>query len=362
MDPASPDVGSTDRLGLRFEITDTGIGLAPEARERLFEPFSQADASTTRRYGGTGLGLAISKGLVALFDGEIGVESRPGKGSTFWFTARFAAGTPIVVTPRTDPAVADQPGAAPALVLVVDDNATNQKVAVRMLENLGHRADVAADGAEAVEAWARVPYDLILMDCRMPVMDGYEATQAIRTAEAAGRRTPIVAMTASAMAEDRQRCLDAGMDDFLSKPVQQSDVRQKVNHWLGQRPATGRPIEKAHDPGPVLDDAVASELQSFGREFLTDLVDGFVDSVPERITAVRAAVEAHDAEQLVGSAHVLRGSAANMGGVRVAAACARLEEAAHLGDLAEAASDLLLLEAESALLVSALAALIEVTV
>jgi PAS domain S-box-containing protein len=367
-DPAPHSDGvSAEQLYLRFEVTDTGIGVAPEARGRLFESFSQADASTTRRYGGTGLGLAISKSLVALFDGEIGVDSRLGVGSTFWFTARFSAGTPIVSS-APDPVAVVRPRAAPGLVLVVDDIAINQKVAVRMLESLGHRADVAADGAEAVEAWARVPYDLILMDCRMPVMDGYEATQAIRAAEAAGRRTPIVAMTASAMAADRQRCLDAGMDDFLSKPVQLVDVGHKVNLWLRRRTAPGEPVEGAPIPAPdlaaglpVLDAAVLAELRSLGAEFLTSLAEVFVGAVPGLLADLRAGAQNADTVKFSRSAHALRGSAANMGGARVAALCARLEAAAAAGRLAEIEPDLLLLEAETADLLKALAALMAVT-
>ncbi len=364
-----PAAGSTEQLRLRFEITDTGIGIAPEARGRLFESFSQADASTTRRYGGTGLGLAISKSLVALFNGEIGVESQFGAGSTFWFTAQFLAGGAGVAATQAEAVAAVEPSAAPGLVLVVDDIAINQKVAVRMLESLGHRADVAADGAEAVEAWARVPYDLILMDCRMPVMDGYEATQAIRAAEGSGRRIPIVAMTASAMTADRQKCLDAGMDDFLSKPVQLSDVRRKVNHWLPRTSPTTGPAQNApvamEDEAerlPILDSDIIAELRSLGEDFLISLAEVFVAAVPDRLAEIRAAVQSGDTEGLSVSAHALRGSAANMGGARVASVCARLEEAGFAGQLAETGPDLVLLEVETALLVKAMVALIDVAV
>ncbi len=230
-EPPASGVAAEEVL-LRFEIEDTGIGIPAEARDRLFQSFSQVDASTTRRYGGTGLGLAISKSLVALFDGEIAVESEVGKGSTFSFTARFRLGTGDAPEAGTEAPIPRPRTSRSGLVLVVDDNATNQKVAVRMLETLGHRADVAANGMEAVDACARVPYDLVLMDCRMPGMDGYDATGIIRAAEGSGRRTPIVAMTASAMLADRQRCLEVGVDDYLSKPVRLAEVADKVDQWL----------------------------------------------------------------------------------------------------------------------------------
>jgi CheY-like chemotaxis protein/HPt (histidine-containing phosphotransfer) domain-containing protein len=367
--PPSPDVVAGDRLNLRFEVIDTGIGIAPEVCGRLFESFSQADASTTRRFGGTGLGLAISRSLVSMFEGEIGVESELGVGSTFWFTARLLAGALSPAPPRLDEATVVQPSATPSLVLVVDDNATNQKIAVRMLEALGHRADVAADGVEAVSAWANVPYDLILMDCQMPLMDGYEAARTIRAAEAAGRRTPIVAMTASAMAEDRERCLDAGMDDFLSKPVQLSDIRDAMNRWLNRSPETAAttapaPIRSAGIEGhvPVLDEVIIAELRSYGRDFLVPLVEEFMTTVPERLVSIRAAVGDGDPERLARAAHALRGGTATMGAARVAQACAQIEEAGVRGDLATAARSMPALEVEISRLLTAVSSLLDVTV
>jgi PAS domain S-box-containing protein len=201
---------------LRFEVRDTGIGIPPEARSRLFEPFVQADASTTRRFGGTGLGLAICRELVTLMSGEIGVESTPGEGSVFWFTVPLKRAHSQLTAPEViAPAEASMEGIR---VLVVEDNPVNRKVAVGMLNQLGYQADVAEDGVAAVEAFNANRYDAILMDCQMPRMDGYDATRAIRSMETK-TRTPIVAMTASAMASDREQCLAAGMDDFLTKPV-----------------------------------------------------------------------------------------------------------------------------------------------
>ena len=220
-------------------MSDTGIGIAPEAQTRIFESFTQADASTTRRFGGTGLGLAISKKLVELMGGEIHVESAPGKGSTFSFTlcTEAKAQDPQEVTTAFDRetlrrlAGAPGPGEA-ARLLVVEDNLVNQRLALRLLEKLGHRVELAGNGLEAVRLAGAVAYDAIFMDCQMPELDGFEATRRIRAAEAPGRRVPIVAMTANALQGDRERCLEAGMDDYLTKPVRPGELAAVLARWL----------------------------------------------------------------------------------------------------------------------------------
>jgi CheY-like chemotaxis protein len=230
---------------VRFEVNDTGIGIPPAARSRLFQSFSQADSSTTRKYGGTGLGLAISKRLAEMMGGSIGVESTPGQGSTFWFTVRFVKPPATVDTPVLKAALPHPPGshprppglvadhdAAPPLVLVVEDHVVNQRLAVRLLEKLGCRVEVATNGCEAVAALIRTPYAMVFMDVQMPVMDGYEATAEIRRREGMARHTPIVAMTAHALEGDRHKCLTAGMDDYLSKPVQYTELRTVLERWL----------------------------------------------------------------------------------------------------------------------------------
>ncbi len=222
---------------VRFEVRDTGIGIPREACARLFEPFVQADASTTRRFGGTGLGLAICRDLVTLMGGEIGVESKAEKGSLFWFTvplkpARHALPASTVAAPAPPPVDGIR-------VLVVEDNPVNRKVAVGMLTQLGYQTDVAVDGLAAVEAFSANKYDAILMDCQMPRMDGYDATRTIRSMETK-TRTPIVAMTASAMAADREQCMAAGMDDFLTKPVARELLAGALRQCLEGKPPTGR--------------------------------------------------------------------------------------------------------------------------
>jgi GAF domain-containing protein/ActR/RegA family two-component response regulator len=213
-----------DPAVVRFAVVDTGIGITTQARAQLFEPFSQADSSTTRRYGGTGLGLAICKRLVEAMGGTIGVDSEPGRGSTFWFTLSLreaASAAPPAVAARAAP----EPSAAPSPlhVLVAEDNRVNQIVIVRMLEKAGHRVHVVGNGREALAALGQADYDLVLMDCQMPEMDGFEATRAIRALErGTGGHVAIVALTANVMEGDRERCRAVGMDDYLAKPITQA--------------------------------------------------------------------------------------------------------------------------------------------
>ena len=237
-------------ITIRFSVSDTGIGIPANRLKALFTPFTQADGSTTRKYGGTGLGLAISKQLAQMMNGKIGAQSVEGVGSTFWFTARFEK----VPDKQAEEEVLDSkvqkvPEAGDVLslpdkvrILLVEDNPVNQRVALAMLKKLGFRTDVVANGQEAVEALQTVPYDLVLMDCQMPEMDGFEATRAIRQKESATSNPciPIIAMTASAMQADREKCLLAGMSDFIAKPVQQGELAEMLARWL----AISR-----HDPG-----------------------------------------------------------------------------------------------------------------
>ncbi|MDB6148478.1 MAG: sensor hybrid histidine kinase, partial [Spartobacteria bacterium] len=243
---------------LRFEVKDTGIGIPAQAQARLFQPFSQADGSTTRKYGGTGLGLAISKDLIERMHGVPGVESVPGQGSVFWFTARLAKqpGNPsaqaetgdelknlrVLVmsnneTDRQNPRLSSSQTrpACTLPILVAEDNFVNQQVAIGQLQKLGYRTDAVADGSEALEALKRIRYDVVLMDCQMPMLDGYETTRCIRQLEQ--NRIPpfnwkapirIIAMTANAMKGDREKCLAAGMNDYLSKPVGRNELKSAL--------------------------------------------------------------------------------------------------------------------------------------
>ncbi|MCB9541399.1 MAG: response regulator [Myxococcales bacterium] len=246
---------------LRYEVEDTGVGISAEHLSRLFDPFTQADSSTTRQYGGTGLGLAIVQRMVGALGGEVGVQSRVGKGSRFWFTVPFERPRDRSVPPFDPGAVPSQGISLPPRgehvtdvpydtlsgpkapertervrltgrrVLLVEDNPINQKVAIHMVERLGATVTLAQNGAEAIKCVADETFDLILMDCQMPVMDGLEATRRIRRLNN-GRTVPVVALTADAVAGQRDRCIDAGMNDYLSKPLRMSDLERTLGALL----------------------------------------------------------------------------------------------------------------------------------
>ncbi len=259
-----------DEIRFKFTVHDTGIGIPASEHGRLFDTFTQVDDSSTRKYGGTGLGLAISKQLVELLGGEIGLESQPGKGSSFWFTASFGkaaeTGTSApaenkvemrfrpTLTPRlaaaksqtgtAQPAEASAAAATPQAsapvsqvngstrILLAEDNEINQRITLRLLQKLGLAADAVVNGRQAVEALEKRKYDLVLMDCQMPDMDGFEATAVIRSRENGSRHQTICALTANAMDGDRERCLAAGMDDYISKPVGLEKLREALDRWI----------------------------------------------------------------------------------------------------------------------------------
>jgi signal transduction histidine kinase/CheY-like chemotaxis protein len=241
-------VESTDSLAqyVKFEVQDTGIGIPDEAMQKLFRPFTQADGSTARRFGGTGLGLSISKRLAELMGGQIGAQSEPGKGSTFWFTVRLSAAEKVAKAIQAELAHESGKSATQASsqtqvdrskyrILVAEDNSVNQMVALAQLKKLGYSAQAVANGREAVDAFLTGSFDLILMDCQMPEMDGFEATQKIREHEAnGGKKIPIIALTANAMKEDEEKCLKVGMNDFVSKPVKQEQLCEKLERMLGR--------------------------------------------------------------------------------------------------------------------------------
>ena len=240
---------------LRFEVHDTGIGIAPDARARVFDQFSQADGSTTRRFGGSGLGLAISRELARLMGGDLDYESEVGVGTTFRLIVRFApalgpdlGGSALMAIPgaglASGPAMARAPEGR-GLVLVVDDNAVNLEIAQAMLRSLGCEVQVAEDGREALAAFRLRRFDAVFMDCMMPGLDGYETTAALRRQEAArssGARTPVIALTASATPEDRARCFTADMDDYLSKPFRREALEALLERWVP------RPRARASEP------------------------------------------------------------------------------------------------------------------
>jgi len=267
---------SLDRDGqeFRFEIADTGIGITPEAQARLFSNFSQADNSTTRKYGGTGLGLAICRQLAALLGGEIGVDSTAGSGSTFWFTIRCVAGDPDAVARElwaSESTGSLVPGFERTLrILVAEDHQVNQAVIRAMLAPAGHQVEIVDDGLQAVAAVARTTYDLILMDIQMPEMDGPTASREIRRLEGPASRIPIIALTANAMKGDREKYLAAGMNDYVSKPIDPRQLAQAIARQFGEVAAGG-----VAGPAAASGSAVSAQTE----DQLNDLLDSLDEAV-----------------------------------------------------------------------------------
>ena len=352
------------RLWVRFAIHDTGIGIEKEAQQRLFAAYAQGDSSISRRFGGTGLGLSICLNIVSMQEGEIGFESASGVGSTFWFQIPYAPS----LLPAKDRAA--DPEQKPSMaeirlrelqvcrVLLVEDNEAIHLFARKVFESLAIRADVAGNGAEALATLQSQDYDLVLMDCEMPVLDGYETTRQIRKWEAGARRTPIVALTANALVEDREKCLSVGMDDYLAKPFSKRSLVEILDRWLPTpRPANLAADDEATSPPPVPFDGgsgkldperIASlrELGSDGVDVFAEIARVFRDRVHRMLPELRQGFVVRDATAVRLCAHSFNGGASNLGAQRLAELSREIELLAHQDVIFEYPDKLNELEAE----------------
>jgi CheY-like chemotaxis protein/HPt (histidine-containing phosphotransfer) domain-containing protein len=323
-----------NRITLHFSVTDTGIGIPSEKVSSLFSPFVQADSSTTRKYGGTGLGLAICKQLVGMMEGRIGLESREGEGSVFWFTAVF--GAPVGTAPATAmessllnpaaPAVGAGRSTAQVRVLVADDDPTNQIVMLALLDQLGYQSNAVNNGAEAVEALCQAAYDVVLMDWQMPVMHGTEATRRIR--ESGHSRVPIVAVTARAMSGDREQCLLAGADDYLAKPVKLPQLAEVIAKWT----AVPEPADTVPGAG-VFDQETLLDRLMQDKELAAKVMNRFLNDCPSQLENLRRRLDEADGPGAGLQAHTLQGGAATVSANGLRAIALAIEEAGLAGRL-----------------------------
>lgn len=325
---------------LEFSVHDTGVGIAAEQGARLFAPFTQGDGSTTRRYGGTGLGLAISKSLVELMGGTIGFDSEPDRGTRFWFRLWLDRAGAQAALPASPVPVA--PGRRDRLrVLVVEDNAINRRLIERQLERLGCPFASAADGRTALEMLRSEDYGLVLLDCQMPGLDGYATAAEIRAQEGGKRRAPIVAITANATEEDRRRCLEVGMDDFVPKPIDLESLFATLERW-------DRPFDET-----AL--GVFASVAADAPGALERLLEEFLADAEERLRAARSALERGELEACARAAHAVKGAAASVGARGLRELCRRVEAAAGRGGpeaelldlLAQAGAELTRLRADA---------------
>jgi len=310
---------TAEEATLKFSVKDSGIGIARDRLVEIFQPFVQGDSSVTRKYGGTGLGLTICKEFVENLKGEIGVDSVEGSGSDFWFVIPVEIVSEKEIMAREEVAIASDKDKTQqkARLLLVEDNLINQKIAVKILQGRGHQVEVANDGAEAIKKLKESQFDLVLMDCQMPIMDGYQATKEIR--EKLHSEIPVIAMTAHALKGDREKCLAAGMNDYLTKPLDKEQLFQTIEQWLEQ---------KKTKPEDLMSSRLQMLEKEHGADLLKELIELFLTDYSPKMTALEKAARTGDVNQVKYFAHLFRSGSANLGAQRLAELCLALEQTA----------------------------------
>ncbi len=332
----APD--SKDPSAVRFDVVDTGVGISKELQGSLFDPFVQADTSHTRPRAGTGLGLAIMKELVVLMNGTFGLESTPGVGSRFYFTIPFESAASAGPDPHGPASAAGgipihQPRDLRPRVLIVEDNEINRLVTMDLIEELGCQAEFSVNGADAVKAAADLAYDLILMDCQMPVMDGYEATRRIREMENE-LGTPIIALTANATAEDRKKALESGMDEFLSKPITSAHLAEMLERYIPVK-STRSHSTPPSSPPPLKRERLVLD-PSIPRS--DKLVEIFRTHMPTHMADLEKAIQGGDPLEVQHAAHKIKGSCLSFGAWKMTPLCTEIEELGKVDTLEGAPS------------------------
>jgi signal transduction histidine kinase/DNA-binding NarL/FixJ family response regulator len=347
-----------------FTVTDTGIGISPEGQKKLFQPFVQAESDTTRRFGGTGLGLAICRQLADLMSGVIEIDSDIGRGTTMRLTVPLPIVDPDEIRSSDEAgpvtaALLDARPAAPSiaaaaaegsLILVVDDHSTNRMIMGSQLKLLGYACETAADGRQGFELWRSGRFGLVVTDCHMPEMDGYELTAAIRRVEGDGGhdRTPIVACTANAMEGEADTCLAAGMDDYLPRPIELRALLTMLNRWLplaaAATPASAQPAPASTAPAvtgdePPLDRGMLAELSGGDEQLEREILTDFRKASDTDATELAAALAGANQEQITRVAHRMKGASGMVGALPLAAICHRIEVASRAGDAAAVAAE-----------------------
>jgi signal transduction histidine kinase/DNA-binding response OmpR family regulator len=342
-----------DSVMLHVRVTDTGIGISEEACQRIFNQFEQADGSTSRKYGGTGLGLAICKKLVELMDGEIWVESTPGVGSSFHFTAHFLIGNEELLNAESNTELADSHVEKVSLsILLADDVEINRALVLAILEPFGHKLECVTNGLQALEAYKAGNFDLVLMDVQMPEMDGLQAAREIRKFErdtVCGRPVPIVAMTAFAGSEDRHICIDAGMDEYLTKPIKSELLVKMVNKYSRNHSGNLSPEARQTDFDPTVQ-LVKTEQEQVSDVFAYDellerlggrdvmiprFVGLFCKGFAPELEGLIAALSSGNTDGVRRHAHAIKGSAANIAALEINRTASQIEKAAKEGEVAD---------------------------